>query len=79
MGNCNIIPIVALKHRRNTLVTIDVPPSISIIDAIVVSAWDGRVDTTESDCGSMDMHCGGMGAMGPLEGTLERREREPIC
>ena len=36
------------------------------------------MDAVELDCGSMDMRCGGTGATGPLEGTSERRRREPV-
>ena len=56
MGNHNITPSIALKHQRNTLVTIDVPPGVSVIDIIIISAQGRRVGTTESDCGSMNTH-----------------------
>ena len=78
-GNHNITPIVALKHQRNTLVTIDAPPSISVIDIIIVSAQGRRVDATELDGGCMNTCYSGMSAMGSSKGTSGRRRREPVC
>ena len=78
MGNCTIIPIVVLKHQRNTSVTIDVPPGVDIIDIVVVSAWGRRTDAAESNSVSMDMCHGSTGMTGSLKGTVRRRGRESI-
>ena len=79
MGDCDITPIVILKHQRNTLIIIDVPPRISVIDVVIITTQGRRVDTIELDSGCMNMHCGGTVVMGSSEGISERREREPAC
>ena len=79
MGDHNIILIVMLKHQRNISVTVDVLPSISAINIIVISAQSRRVDTAESDSGCMNMHHGSMVVTGSSEGVSERRGRKPIC
>ena len=79
MGAHNITHIVMLKHQRNISVTVDVPPSVSAINIIVISAQSRRVDTTELDSGCMNMHHGSMVVTGSLEGVSERRGRKPVC
>ena len=79
MGDHNITPIEMLKHQRNTLITVNVPPSISVIDVVIINAQGRRVDATESDSRCMNTCRGGMVAMESLEGMLGRRGREPVC
>ena len=79
MGDHNIILIVMLKHQRNISVTVDVLPSISAINIIVISAQSRRVDIAESDSGCMNMHHGSMVVMGSSEGVSERRGRKFVC
>ena len=78
MGNHNITPIVALKHCRNISITIDVPPSIGVIDIIVISTWGRRTDITESNGGGMDACYSGTSVTGVLEGMARRRGRESV-
>ena len=79
MGDHNITPIEMLKHQRNTLITVNVPSSISVIDVVIINAQSRRVDATESDSRCMNTCHGGMVAMESLKGMLRRRGREPVC
>ena len=79
MVNCNITPIIALKHHRNTSITIDVPPGVGVIDIVVISAWGRRMNTAKSNGGSMDARCSGMSMMRSSEGTPRRRGRKSVC
>ena len=78
-GNCNITPIVALRHCQNTLITIDVPPGVGVIDIVIISTWDGKTNTTESNEGGVNMHSGGMGTTRSLEGSSRRGRGKSIC
>ena len=71
-GNHNITPIVALRHCRNTLVTIDVSPGVSVIDVIVIGTWDGRTNTTEPDEGGMNACNSGVGVTSSTESPSRR-------
>ena len=79
MGNCNITPIVALRHRQNILLSIDVTPSVRVIDVVVVCTRGGRTGTAESDGRGVDAHCSSTSAMGSTEGSSRGGRREPIC
>ena len=79
MDNCNITPIVALRHCRNILLPIDVTPSIRVIDIVVVSTWGGRTGTAESDRRGVDRCSGDMSATGSMEGPSRGGRRESVC
>ena len=79
MGECNITPIVALRHHRNILLSIDVTPSVRVVDVVVVSTWGGRMGTTELDGRGVDVCGGGTSVTGSMEGSLRGGRREPIC
>ena len=79
MGNRNITPIVALRHCRNILLSIDVTPSVRVIDDNVISTRGGRTGITESDGRGVDACGGGMSATGSMEGSLRGRRRELVC
>ena len=79
MGDCNITPIVALRHRRNILLSIDVMPSVRVIDVVVVCTRSGRTGIAELDGRGVDVRGGSMSAMGSMEGSSRGRRREPVC
>ena len=79
MGDRNITPIVALRHRRNILLSIDVMPSIRVVDIVIICTKGGGTDTAELDGRGVDAHSGSMSAMGSMEGLSRRGRREPIC
>ena len=78
-GNCNITPIVALRHCQNTLITIDVPPGVGVIDIVIISTQDGRMHTTESDGGDVNVCSGGMGMMRSTESPSRRGRGKSVC
>ena len=77
-GDCNITPKVALRHRRNILLSIDVTPSIRVIDIIVVCTKGGRTSIVKSDGRGVNVHSGSASATGSMEGSLRGGRREPI-
>ena len=79
MGDCNITPIVALRHHRNILLSIDVMPSIRVIDIVIICTRGGGTDTAESDGRGVDVCGGSTSATGSMEGLSRRGRREPIC
>ena len=79
MGNCNITPIVALRHHQNILIAIDVMPGIGVIDIIVVCIWGRRMNTAKLDGGSMDACGSGMSVTRPMESLLRRGRGESVC
>ena len=79
MGDRNIAPIVALRHRRNILLSIDLMPSIRVIDVIVVYIRGGRTGIAELDGRGVDAHGGSMSTTGSTEGLSRGRRREPVC
>ena len=79
MGDRNITPIVALRHRRNILLSIDLMPSIRVIDVIVVYIRGGRTGIAELDGRGVDACGGGTSVTGSMEGSLRVGRREPIC
>ena len=76
--DCNITPIVALRHHQNILLSIDVMPSIRVVDVVVVSTWGGRMSTTELDGRGVDVCGGGMSAMGATEGSSRGGRRKLV-
>ena len=78
MGNCNITPIVALRHHRNILITIDVTPGIGIIDIVIICTWSRRMNAAKPDGRSVDACSSGMSVTRPTESPL-RGGRKPVC
>ena len=79
MGNHNITPIVALRHRRNILIAVDVVPGISVVDVIIVCTRGRRTHAAEVDGRGVDACGSGMSAMRPTESPSRRRRGESIC
>ena len=79
MDDHNITPIVALRHRRNILLSIDVTPSIRVIDIVIVCTRGGRTSIIKSDGRGMDACSGSVSAMGSTEGSSRGGRREPVC
>ena len=72
MGNHNITPIVALRHCRNILITVDVAPGISVIDVIIICTRGRRVDTAKSDGRDVDVCGSSMSVTRPAESPSRR-------
>ena len=68
-----------LKHQRNSLVTIDVPPGVSVIDIVIISAWGRRVDAAKQDSRCVNTCCSGLVMMGSSEGMMGRGRGKLIC
>ena len=77
-GDRNITPKVALRHHRNILFSIDVMPSIRVIDIIVVSTRGGRTSIVKSDGRGVNTCGGSASAMRSTEGLSRGGRREPI-
>ena len=79
MGDCNITPIVALRHCQNILLSIDITPSVRVVDVVIVCTRGGGMDTAELNERGVDVHSGSTSATGSMEGLLRGGRREPIC
>ena len=78
MGDRNITPKVALRHCRNILLSIDVTPSIRVVDIVIVCTRGGRTSVITSDRRGVDAHSGSTSATRTTEGSLRGGRRESI-
>ena len=79
MDNCNITPIVTLRHCQNILITVDVAPGVSVVDIVIVCIRGRRADATESDGRGVDACSSGMSVTRPAESLPGRGRGESIC
>ena len=77
-GSRNITPGVALRHRRNILLPVDVTPRIGVIDVVIVSTWGGRMSVVPSDRQGVDTCSGSTSATRAMEGSLKGGSGKPI-
>ena len=77
-GDRNITPKVALRHRRNILLSIDVTPSIRVVDIVIVCTRGGRTSIVKSDGRGVNTCGGSASAMRSTEGLSRGGRREPI-
>ena len=78
MGDHNITPKVALRHHRNILLSIDVTPSIRVVDIVIICTRGGRTSIVKSDGRGVNARSGSMSATRSMEGLLRGGRKEPI-
>ena len=78
-GDRNITPKIALRHRRNLLLSIDIMPGIRIINIVIVGAGGGRTSIARTDRWSMNAGSGSTSMTGSTGGLSRRGGREAIC
>ena len=78
MGNRNITPGIALRHRRNNLLPVDVTPRIRVIDVVIVSTRGGGTSVVPSDRRGVDTRSSSSSATRAMEGSLKGNSGKPI-
>ena len=78
MGDRNITPKVALRHYRNIILSIDVMPSIRVVDIVIVCTQGGRMSIIKLDGRGVNTRGGSASVTRSTEGSPRGGRREPI-